>query len=56
MSWCDTCSQGLNIEANDLKITEIEGRLKVYKSAASNIGLEKKKELTNRLLEEWERL
>lgn len=56
MSWCDICSQGLNIEANDLKIAEIEGRLKVYKSAAVSVGLEKKKELTNRLLEEWERL
>jgi hypothetical protein len=23
MSWCDTCVQGLNVEANDLKIAEV---------------------------------
>jgi hypothetical protein len=54
MSWCDTCSQGLNIEANDLKIAELEGRLKIYREASAGSRLEKKKELTNKLLEEYE--
>lgn len=56
MSWCDTCSQSLNLEANDLKVSQVEGRLKIYKSVGSSGNLEKKKELANKLLEEWQRI
>jgi hypothetical protein len=51
MSWCDVCSQGLNTEANDLKVSEVETRLKTYRDATATIGLPEKKELTNRLLD-----
>jgi len=35
-------------------LAEIEGRIRMYRAAGDKITLEKKKELTNRLLEEWQ--
>jgi len=51
MAWCNTCSANLNIDANDLKIGEVEARLKKYQLKGDKIGLDEKKELTNQLLE-----
>ena len=30
-SWCQTCIEGLNIDANELKLAELEKRLRTYK-------------------------
>lgn len=43
MQWCDTCSQMLNIDANEIKINELENRLKNYKAVSEKLNLEKKK-------------
>ena len=56
MQWCEICSQTLNIDANDIKLPEIENRLKNYRAISENLTLERKKELANKLLEEWQRL
>jgi hypothetical protein len=37
-----------------LKIAEVDARLRTYRDASGSIGLAKKKEMTNRLLEEYE--
>jgi hypothetical protein len=51
MAWCNICSSNLNIDANDLKIGEVETRLKKYQSRGEKITLDERKELTNQLLE-----
>ena len=56
MQWCDICSQTLNLDANDIKLSEVEKRIENYKAISEKLSLEKKKELTNRLLEEWQML
>lgn len=50
MQWCDICSQTTNIDANDIKLPEVENRLKNYNAISEKLSFEKKKELTNKLL------
>ena len=50
MQWCDTCAQMLNTDANEIKLNDFENRLRQYKTMSERLTLEKKKELTNRLL------
>lgn len=56
MQWCDTCSQRLNTDSNDIKLHDLETRLKNYNAVSQKLSIEKKKELTNKLLEEWQLL
>jgi hypothetical protein len=56
VQWCDICSQTLNTDANEIKLSEFENRLKNYQAVSEKLSLEKKKELTNKLLEEWQML
>ena len=51
MQWCDVCAQQLNTDANELKLAELELRLRGYKAASEKLNFERKKELTNKLLE-----
>ena len=51
MQWCDICAQQLNTDANELKLAELELRLRGYKAASEKLNFERKKELTNKLLE-----
>jgi hypothetical protein len=43
MAWCDVCSASLNIDANDLRLSEVEGRLKMYRQVGDKVNLEKRK-------------
>jgi hypothetical protein len=43
MQWCDICSQTLNIDANDIKLSDIEKRLDNYKTVSEKLSFDKKK-------------
>lgn len=39
MKWCEVCAQNLNIEANELKLNEVEAKLRTWKAFGVNISL-----------------
>lgn len=59
MQWCEVCHTQTNANTLDLKMNEVENNMRIYKRAleeSDKFTIEKRKELTNRLLGEWEHL
>jgi hypothetical protein len=53
MQWCDVCANRINVDVNDIKLKEIDDKMKIYKKVIEDknkIKIDKRMELTNLLL------